>query len=72
MILELHEQQSALAKKVLKGLYERLDTLRKQNDKHRTEAETAAIRGSIQEIKALIKDFEEPGVPAPKKLNTYA
>jgi hypothetical protein len=70
-LIELHEKQSALGKKILKSLHERLDTLRKYNDKHRTDVETAAIRGGIAEIKSLIKDFEESSKPEPKKLNTY-
>ena len=43
-----------------KHLRERLDTLRRQNDKQDNEAATQLLRGRIVEVKALLSIGDDP------------
>ena len=46
--------------KLRKFLEAELTALRRRNDKHRTETDTAGIRGEIARIKAILALCEEP------------
>ncbi len=48
------DRQSIVFRKLMDRWTERLDTLRKQNDCDQSEALTAATRGRISEVKAML------------------
>ena len=49
-----HERNTVLWTRLMDHLTTRLETLRRQNDGALDETQTAALRGRIQEIKALM------------------
>lgn len=58
-ILDAQERQSALWLKLLSHLKEKLETARGKNDGHHDDTTTAALRGQISTLKALIA-LDEP------------
>jgi len=61
-VLSAGERSHPLWHRLEKHLKEHLDKLRMQNDKIQTEAETAALRGRIAELKSIINLGREPRV----------
>ena len=60
LLIEPHEAQTALWKKVKKHLESRLDIHRRKNDNKSLDAvETALLRGRIAELKILL-DLDTP------------
>ena len=49
------EKEMPIFKKLIDYWNERLNTLRQENDKPKSDTETAMIRGRIDEIKMLLK-----------------
>ena len=49
------EKQMPIFKKLIDYWNERLNTLRQENDKPKSDTDTAMIRGRIDEIKMLLK-----------------
>jgi hypothetical protein len=70
-MLEPHEFNIPVIQKLRRELTERLDLLRKKNDKQVSEIETAALRGAIEEVKSLLKEISPKPSPAPKKPANY-
>ncbi len=48
------ERQSAVWTKISEELTARLESLRTQNDTHKTAEETASLRGRIAEVKSML------------------
>ena len=59
-LLTHDDRHSPAVVKLRKFLEAELTALRRRNDKHRTETDTAGIRGEIARIKAILALCEEP------------
>ena len=64
-VIEPHEAQSALWRKLKEHYTERLELLRRKNDNAMDEAKTAKLRGQIAECKSFLA-LDEPPRPSSK------
>lgn len=68
-VLDKHEFASAVWLKLKRHMEERIEALRRKNDRHVDERRTSQLRASIGELKYLTGlDAEKPGPPPEDEL----